>query len=261
MRDVEYQGPWDATHYELFRAIGGTPVLRDTRFIGHRDRMTGGGHGEWGHAMYVAGTTGGLIERVHARDLWGDGLCLGRTDPRSQDVVHGPPVGLRVRDLTVVRARRNGVSVVAGEDIKLEDVTVVGTHGAPRGPGAGIDLEPDPPAYHPVVGVTVRRAVVDDCQSFGVICDGHPVWGFRMEDSEVRASPGGWALWLRFPEPPAGWDNVVRDCTVYGPCAHLANVRFERCRFVRDRDYAQSPRAVASAHENVEFWRCEGHDR
>lgn len=113
-------------------------------FYGDRDMhdYTGEGTEEWGHCFAVYGAKRGNIVGVRVENFPGDGLSVGRNDNvRSDDIFIG--------DSTFTRNRRQGISVVTGDNIYIvnTECSFTGDNrpGEANGtePMCGIDIEPE----------------------------------------------------------------------------------------------------------------------
>lgn len=90
------------------------------------------GSTSFGHNVYALGTTDCSI-----RDLVSDGASPGK-DCLYVGLGAKPNERLRIADSKFLRAKRNGISVVAGFDTLIEDCETAYATGAP---GAGVDIE------------------------------------------------------------------------------------------------------------------------
>lgn len=233
---VSYQGPRDATHYEIIKFLGGRANAAYLRLEGKRHEMTNP-DGEWGHGVYCAGTTG-MLEYIWAQDCYGDGFTLAGTDPRNGEKLYGPPEDMILHQLTSNKARRNGLSIIAGRSILVDNCTFANTYGAPRGPEAGIDLEPDPHLPWWVEDVRIKDCLIDNNASFGIISDKQRVRRLTIENTSIFSSLEGWALLLDM--LPDSGPHLVTNCTIYGPIARCNNITFDNCTFIFQRGvYAQ----------------------
>jgi hypothetical protein len=247
---IVYEGSDRATHYELLRYIRTSGQrVSGYELIGNRQRVPRGFDGEWGHGLYLAAVRDSRFSDIHISEVMGDGATITAKAP--DGTLHGVTRDVTISDLHVDGARRNGIAFIGAERVTVQDFSIRDVRGAPRGPCAGVDFEPDgdTPGNRNLV---LRDGTISDCQNFGIICDGNDTRNVLIERVTVRAHPEGWAIWPFFP----GGRNVVRDCTFYGPSVHLRNVRFERCRFIMDRRYKQSDLHIASKHENVSLEDC-----
>lgn len=247
---IVYSGPDTATHYQLLRHMRASGLsVRGYELVGNRPRVPRGFNGEWGHGLFLAAVRNSRFSDIRVSEVMGDGATIGSTEPYG--AVLGVTRDVQITGLHVAGARRNGISFVGAERVTVSGFSIRDVRGAPRGPAAGIDFEPDPgtPGNRDLV---VRDGTISDCHNFGIICDGTDTRGVLIERVTVRAARTGWSLWLTFP----GGRNVVRDCTIHGPCVHLRNVHFERCRFVRDPAHDHFKGHVASKYDNVTFTGC-----
>lgn len=122
---------------EDFEIMGG-------QFYGDRDNhnYSASGTHEWGHCFAVYGAKRGNIIGCRVQNFPGDGLSVGRNNTvRCKDIYIGGNV--------FTRNRRQGISVVTGDDIYIVDNECSWTGdtrpGAANGtePMCGIDIEPE----------------------------------------------------------------------------------------------------------------------
>lgn len=101
-----------------------------------------GDAGQWGCGIHIAGSKGIKISRMSLREFWGDGVDLRLPDPLRYDLQKTSNV--LISNCQFDSNRRNGLSVIAGENIVIEKCRFTNT-GVINGtaPKAGIDLEPN----------------------------------------------------------------------------------------------------------------------
>lgn len=155
-------------------------AIRDLTLHGHVEAMTrdsgvieGGGN----HGLYFSGNSGVLVERVESSYWAADGFYL-QSDGKGQ----GPEVVPRhflFREVTARHNRRQGMSIIQGNDIVVQDADFsfqgsampYGSHS----PSAGVDIEPHQrPCDHPEPGSTCTDLVTG-----GIVFDGLRVHGNR----------------------------------------------------------------------------------
>lgn len=136
--------------------------------------------GEWGHGIFVRGSSRVTIRDMRIVDCWGDGVSIGanaRAVP-SDDValVNVRSIGNRRQGLSIGRSRNVLVSGGEYSDTK-------GTK-----PASGIDIEPDAPGE-------ARNITID-----GVIASGNEGYGIQVYK---RTTDGGHS-----------WDVAIRNSIV-----------------------------------------------
>src|SRR5690554_958902 len=90
--------------------------------------------GEWGMGISIYGSTNINIYNIDIKDTWGDGIYINsQKDKQSRNVL--------IRNGHIDNARRNGISIISGENITIDNVLVSNTNGTR--PAAGIDIEPN----------------------------------------------------------------------------------------------------------------------
>lgn len=102
------------------------------RIEGDRDTHLGAG-GEWGMCLKLIDVENVYIESVALKACWGDGLYLGVKKYQSRMVW--------IEGVLADGNRRNGITVVAGENVVVSNSVSVRNSGA--APEAGLDIEPN----------------------------------------------------------------------------------------------------------------------
>jgi len=94
-----------------------------------------GQNGEWGMGISIRGAKNVKLYNSIAKYCWGDGIYLGITEKSSNNV------NVTIENSLLDDNRRNGMSIIAAENLSVNNMLVANTHGTP--PMAGIDVEPD----------------------------------------------------------------------------------------------------------------------
>lgn len=94
-----------------------------------------GNNGEWGMGISIRGAKNVKLFNSVAKYCWGDGIYLGITDKSSNNV------NVTITNTLLDDNRRNGMSIIAAENLWVNNLVVANTNGTP--PMAGIDIEPD----------------------------------------------------------------------------------------------------------------------
>lgn len=90
--------------------------------------------GEWGMGINIIGSKNISIQNAKVSKCWGDGIymdCFQNTHPTN----------ISIYKAVLNDNRRNGISIISGENIKINYVLAANTKGTK--PEAGIDIEPD----------------------------------------------------------------------------------------------------------------------
>lgn len=107
--------------------------LYNVKLIGDRNTHLNE-KGEWGMGISIYGSTNINIYNIDIKDTWGDGIYINsQKDKQSRNVL--------IRNGHIDNARRNGISIISGENITIDNVLVSNTNGTR--PAAGIDIEPN----------------------------------------------------------------------------------------------------------------------
>lgn len=96
-----------------------------------------GNTGEWGMGVHAEASTNVVLQDLTVTNCWGDGVYLGVGD--GGYVQNG-----LLKNLKLVQNRRNGISLVSGRNIAIEDCTASWSGGTD--PGDGVDVEPNHPS-------------------------------------------------------------------------------------------------------------------
>ena len=131
-------------HYQLLTiskashvaVIGGT-------LEGDRNEHLGAG-GEWGMGLMIAnGTENVIVSGTTSKNMWGDGFYI---ETASNVALCG---------VIADHNRRQGLSIIDGQDISIVGSTFSNTRGTD--PSAGIDMEPDKPTQK-ITRVSIQRS-------------------------------------------------------------------------------------------------------
>ncbi|SEM47084.1 right-handed parallel beta-helix repeat-containing protein [Nonomuraea pusilla] len=100
--------------------------------------------GEWRHTLSVLSGDKITVEGLTLRDSGGDGIYLGvRYDrPRRESIGQTYCSDITLRNVRCDNHRRNGMTVISVDGLRVESCEFTGTFGTP--PMAGICFEPDP---------------------------------------------------------------------------------------------------------------------
>ncbi|AND64627.1 hypothetical protein AX766_09450 [Flavobacterium covae] len=123
--------------YEMLRIHNCEDVeIYNPILIGDREKHLSDS-GEWGMGISIRGSKNIIIYGADVSKCWGDGIYLGVTEQLSNNVNVG------IFNSCLDFNRRNGMSIIAGENVNVKGLWVTNTSGTP--PYAGIDIEPDKP--------------------------------------------------------------------------------------------------------------------
>lgn len=90
--------------------------------------------GEWGMGISIYGSTNVKLYNIRLNEMWGDGVYINSSkDKESSDVL--------INGGYIDDSRRNGISIISGRNITIDDLLISNTNG--RRPGSGIDIEPN----------------------------------------------------------------------------------------------------------------------
>ncbi|MEC3875081.1 right-handed parallel beta-helix repeat-containing protein [Chryseobacterium salviniae] len=89
--------------------------------------------GEWGHGVSIKSSNNIILYKPVISKCWGDGIYIGQETAVPQNIT--------VNGGFINDNRRNGISVISGINITLENITISNTKG--HNPQSGIDIEPN----------------------------------------------------------------------------------------------------------------------
>ncbi len=90
--------------------------------------------GEWGMGIKITGSQNIKIFNPVIEKCWGDGIYIsGSTKGNSSDI--------SIKNPFLDYNRRNGITVVSGENINIQNAVIANTYG--KSPMSGIDIEPN----------------------------------------------------------------------------------------------------------------------
>ena len=131
-------------------------VILDPVLIGERDDHIGT-TGEWGYLLTIYQSVNGYIRRPQCFNAWGDGIYIGKA---AGTVSNDVPTNIIVEDAIVDRARRNGISFTAGNNVKIIRPIVSNTSGV--SPEAGLDIEPEDVGVGADFPATITNSIIDN---------------------------------------------------------------------------------------------------
>jgi len=124
--------PNNRSGYSLISIVGQSNVkLYNPVLKGDRKKHTGK-TGEWGMGINIGNSSEVKILNSNIFDFWGDGIYIGGNRYSSNIQISG---GL------INNNRRNGITIISGENINISNLVVGNSNGA--NPMTGIDIEPN----------------------------------------------------------------------------------------------------------------------
>lgn len=128
--------PNNQSTYQAFLVSNAQNVkIINPNLIGERDQHIGN-TGEWGMGIKIISSNNVDIINPNIKNFWGDAIYIGRIENGISYCYK-----IKVSGGTLDNNRRNGISIISGKDITIENVTIKNTNGI--SPMAGIDLEPN----------------------------------------------------------------------------------------------------------------------
>lgn len=148
--------------------------------------------GEWGMGIAIRSSSNIRINDPVVNNCWGDGIYIARLG-------NGPvPQNITIRNARLDYNRRNGISIIAVDGLKLIRPVVYNTYGTL--PMGGIDIEPNNPADR-VDNIEMDRPVTFNNGRYGLVIGLHMLPGNVRKNVRIRinnhiddSSPT--ALWM-----------------------------------------------------------------
>lgn len=102
--------------------------------VGDRKRHLGK-TGQWGMGIWINNSRNVKIFAPKIVDCWGDGIYLGNEGKKA------PNENILITNGILDNNRRNGISIISGRNIEINNVFISNTNG--HNPQSGIDIEPN----------------------------------------------------------------------------------------------------------------------
>ena len=199
--------------------------------------------GEWRHALAIRGSRRVIVDGLRLEDSGGDGIVISKgrkTHEESREIT--------IRNCVCDRNHRQGLSIISGENLLVEDCRFMNTKGTP--PEDGVDVEPNKPGEL-LTNVILRNCVSENNAGKGFeaalshLRKGTPVsvrfencrsvgdrWGAKIR-TKVRPSKGD------YPTGSVVYDRCTFERTEFEAITiqqvpeQAFEMRFDNCRFER----------------------------
>jgi hypothetical protein len=150
-----------ADHSEVLH-IGGVKnvIVNSGMLIGDRDTHTGSG--EHGFGVAILGSDRVMVNGTAANNMFGDGFYIGE-GPTFGGSTH--PTNIQLINVTADNNRRQGLSIISGQNILVSGSKFTNTNGT--SPSAGIDVEPNGPT-NVLQNVVLNDIVTSNNQGSGI---------------------------------------------------------------------------------------------
>lgn len=126
----------DQSGYDCIIANGiSNATVKGGKIVGDRT-IHNGTSGEWGHGIGIYDSQHVTITGTTITNCWGDGVYIGTQNQRSTTA---KSTNIELISVTTDNNRRNGLSIVAGDDITVQGCLFANTNGVD--PQYGIDIE------------------------------------------------------------------------------------------------------------------------
>lgn len=113
-----------------------------------------GNKGEWGMGILIANSHNISVKDISVSDCWGDCIYIGQSKKEAHDFSSK----IVINNVTCRNGRRQGLSLIAGENVLIKNCKFLNT-GDSRStpPAAGIDIEPNSD------DAVVKKVIIDNC--------------------------------------------------------------------------------------------------
>lgn len=128
------------------------PVIK-----GDKQAHTGGG--QWGMGLSICGSTNIVVVNPRISDCWGDGIYIGRL---KADI----DKNITIYDAELDNNRRNGISIVCADGVKINKGLISNTSG--QMPKSGIDVEPNTNADI-IKNIKINNVITFNNQMHGIV--------------------------------------------------------------------------------------------
>lgn len=126
----------DQQGYDCIIASGiSNAAVKGGKIVGDRESHNGT-EGEWGHGIGIYDSQYVTIAGTRIDNCWGDGVYIGT---QNQNSLTAKSSNIELISVTTNNNRRNGLSIVAGDDITANGCLFANTNG--HNPQYGIDIE------------------------------------------------------------------------------------------------------------------------
>lgn len=103
---------------------------------------------EWGMGISIHNSNKVEVSDLTVKNCWGDCIYI---DDNSQNI--------HINNCVLDNGRRQGISIISGDNILIENCLISNVHGT--APQFGIDIEPDPDKH--IGSVTIKNVKVHNC--------------------------------------------------------------------------------------------------
>jgi hypothetical protein len=126
--------PNNLGHYRVVCIDGQNGVVITGGTIeGERNRHMGK-DGEWGMGIEIDGSRNVIVNDININNCWGDGIYLGTGRAGFNE-------NIKIQNVKETANRRNGISIISGDNVDVENCIISQSGGTE--PGDGVDIEPN----------------------------------------------------------------------------------------------------------------------
>ena len=152
-------------YYNLFNLNNVVNVkITGGKLIGDRDAHMSD-TGEWGMGIQIYESRNIIIDNVDICDMWGDCIYIGGNNYSNDPLENGiEPCDITICNCTLNNSRRQGISIVYGNEINIENCDILNINGTL--PEYGIDIETSN------INIPCRNIRVNNCYFEGSVGGG-----------------------------------------------------------------------------------------
>ena len=132
--------PNDKTNYKVFSFLSvNNSQLKNGKIIGDVGTHTGN-TGEWGYGVSIIHSENIVLENLYISKCWGDGININFETGNTSTFYSN---NITINNCVCDDNRRQGMSIEAGNNIKVNDSLFINTgQTAATNPASGVDIEP-----------------------------------------------------------------------------------------------------------------------
>lgn len=151
------------TIYQMMRVWNRTNVVIEYANLDGKKNLNSAVTGESGMGIDIRGGSNITVFDPVTNNTWGDGIYIAQYD----DTASGVPKDIRVENHVADGCRRQGMSLISGNNVVFNNPAWRNISGTP--PAAGCDIEPDGnTAGFELKGIRINNPITENCAGSGI---------------------------------------------------------------------------------------------